>query len=398
MNEATKIPGVANAWTMPIRGRVDMLSTGIRTPIGLKVSGPSVAELDRIGGEIESLLRAVPGTRRAYSERTATGYFIDVAWNREALARYGLQIGDAEDAVRYAIGGENVAEVEKGRERYPINVRYARDFRNDIEALGNVLVQSADGQRHVPIREVAEVRTTPGPAMLRSENGLLTGYVLVDLEERDARSYIDAADAAIRRGVHLPPGYSISWSGQYEAMEGSSDRLKKMVPLALFLIVLLLYFNTRSWTKTGIILLVVPFSAVGAIWLVYLLGYQMSVAVWAGLIALMGIDAETGVFMLMYLDQAYEAAKTKGQLATQADLRKAVMEGACKRVRPKLMTGCVIFAGLLPTMWSVGTGSEIMKHIAAPMMGGILTSFLFELVCYPLLYHTWKSRAAELAG
>jgi Cu(I)/Ag(I) efflux system membrane protein CusA/SilA len=390
MNEALKIPGVSNAWTMPIKARVDMLTTGIRTPVGLKIYGAGIERIAELGTQIEALLPKVRGTRGVFAERTSGGYFLDFKWNRDRLARYGLSIDDAQDVVTSAIGGENVTTTIEGRERYAVNVRYQRDYRGDAGELGRVLVPIGDGQAQVPIAELAEIRTVSGPAMLRDENGMLNGYVYVDVAGRDIGGYVDEAKRAIREKVKLPPGYSLQWSGQYEAMQRVREKLTLVLPLTMFLIVVLLYINTKSMTKTLIILLAVPFSAVGAIWFLHFLGYNMSIGVWVGLIALMGVDAETGVFMMLYLDLAHDRAKAEGRLRGLRDLREAIMQGAVKRIRPKFMTVTTMFLGLVPIMWSVGTGADVMKRIAAPMIGGIFTSFILELVVYPAIYEAWK--------
>ena len=390
MEEALNLPGLSNAWSMPIRGRVDMLTTGVRTPVGLKIGGKNVEEIERVGSRVAELLAPVQGTRGVFAERVGQGHFIDFHWDRAALARNGLTLEEAQAAVEYAIGGETVTVMVDGRERYPVNVRYLRDFRSDLEALGRVLVQSAAGKQSIPISELAEVRTTSGPTMLRNEDGLLTGYVFVDVSTTDLAGYVDRADRVIRAKLELPRGYSVAWSGQYESILRTNRRLAEIIPITLLLIVLLLYLNTLSVPKTLIVLLAVPFSAVGAIWFVYLLGYHMSVPVWVGMIALMGVDAETGVFMLLYLDLSYLQAKREQRLNNPADLRRAILEGAARRVRPKFMTVATMFVGLLPIMWSTGAGSEIMKRIAAPMIGGIFTSFVLELTAYPAIYYLWK--------
>jgi Cu(I)/Ag(I) efflux system membrane protein CusA/SilA len=392
MNDAVKAPGLSNAWTMPIKGRIEMLSTGIRTPVGLKVSGADLNTIEQIGTRIEAALPQVKGTRGVFAERTGTGYFLDLRWNRDQLARYGLTVEDAEQAVENGIGGENVTTVVEGRGRYPVNVRYLRDFRSDLGALHRVLVP-AGGDRQVPLGEVAELRTERGPAMIRDENGMLTGYVYVDVADRDPASYVTEANRVLREQLKLPAGYAISWSGQFEAMERVKHRLTRVVPLTLGLIVLLLYANTRSVVKTMIILLAVPFSAVGALCFVYLAGYNMSIGVWVGLIALLGIDAETGVYMLLYLDLAYEEARRLGRLRDLSGLREAIVQGAAKRLRPKFMTFATMSIGLLPIMWATGTGSDVMKRIAAPMVGGIFTSFLLELLVYPAIYEIWRWRS-----
>jgi Cu(I)/Ag(I) efflux system membrane protein CusA/SilA len=390
MNEALRLPGLVNSWTMPIKGRIDMLTTGVRTPIGIKISGADVAIIEAIGTRIEPLLSAINGTRSAFAERTGSGYFLDFKWNREQLAFAGLSMDQAQAAVQNAIGGDNVTSTVEGRERYTVNVRYMRDFRLDRATLGRVLVSDDTGQRQIPIGQLAEIEVVRGPSMIRNEDGLLTGYVYVDMAGRDPLGYIQEADRLIRDNVQLPPGYAISWSGQFEAMERVQERLKMILPLTFFFIFLLLYLNTRSTAKTCIVLLAVPFSCIGAVWLLYLLGYNMSIAVWVGLIALFGVDAETGVFMLLYLDIAYEQAKKEGRLRSLPELRTAVLEGAVTRLRPKFMTTATTFLGLVPIMWSIGTGADVMKRIAAPLIGGIFTSFLLELLIYPVIFETWK--------
>jgi len=389
MNAALRIPGVNNSWTMPIRGRIDMLTTGIRTPVGLKIAGADLQHIQEIGAQIESLLNTVKGTRTVLAERTADGYFLDLQWDREHLARYGVSVEDAQRVVENAIGGDNVSTVVLGQERYQVNVRYLRDFRSDLEALGRIPIPGG-GQRQLPLSDLAQIKITTGPSMIRNENGLLTGYVYVDVAGRDAGSYVSEANQLLRGHLKLPTGYSIAWSGQYEVMQRVKGRLKLMVPITLFLICLLLYFNTGSIPKTIIVLLAVPFSAVGAIWFLYAAGYNMSVAVWVGLIALLGIDAETGVFMLLYLDLAYEEAKREGRMDSLGQLREAIVHGAAKRLRPKFMTFATTCVGLFPIMCATGAGSDVMKRIAAPMVGGIFSSFVLELLVYPAIYEVWK--------
>ena len=390
MNEALRLPGVSNAWTMPIKNRIDMLTTGVRTPVGVKVYGPDLGQIERIGAQIERVLPQVAGTRSAFAERVGGGYFLDFDLKRDRLARYGLSVDDAQTVVMNAIGGDNVSTAIEGRERYPINVRYYRDSRSDLQRLGRALVPVMDGKMQIPMAEIATLKLTSGPSMLRNENGMLNGYVYVDVAGRDVGSYVAEAKRVVAEQVTLPPGYTLAWSGQYEAMQRVRERLKVVLPLTLFLIFLLLYLNTKSTAKTVLILMAVPFSAVGAIWLLYGLGYNMSIGVWVGLIALMGVDAETGVFMLLYLDLAYNERRLAGRMHTLADLREAIVEGAVKRIRPKFMTVATMFVGLAPIMWSVGAGADVMKRIAAPMIGGIFTSFLLELVVYPALYEVWK--------
>lgn len=367
-----------------------MLSTGIRTPVGLKISGADLTAIEKIGTQIESVLQSVRGTRSVFAERTGSGFFLDFQWNREELARYGLNVEEAQEAIEKAIGGDNVTTVIAGQERYPVNVRYMRDFRSDIGALGRVLISTPDGQAQIPLSQLATIRMLNGPSMIRNEEGMLTGYVYVDIADRDPSSYIEEAGLLLRDKIKLPPGYAITWSGQYEAMTRVRERLFLVVPLTLALILLLLYLNTRSVVKTLIVILAVPFSAIGAIWFLYLLGYNMSIGVWVGLIALLGVDAETGVFMLLYLDLAYEQAKKEGRLRSLADLQDAIRYGAVQRLRPKFMTVATTFLGLVPIMWSIGTGADVMKRIAAPMIGGIFTSFLLELLVYPAIYQIWK--------
>ncbi len=390
MDRALRIPGVTNAWTMPIKNRIDMLTTGIRTPVGIKIYGADLAEIGRLGAEIERVLPGVAGTRSVFAERAGSGYFLDVDIKRDRLARYGLSVDDAEAIVTNAIGGDNISSTVEGRERYPINVRYYRGYRSDIPSLARALVPARDGKQQIPLAEIATLKTRTGPAMLRNENGMLNGYVYIDVAGRDIGSYVADARRAVLNQVHLPPGYTLTWSGQYEAMDRVRQRLKIVVPMTLFLIFLLLYLNTRSAAKTLLIFLAVPFSAVGAIWLLYLLGYNMSIGVWVGLIALMGVDAETAVFMLLYLDLACEERRRAGTLRTLGDLQQAITQGAVKRIRPKFMTVATMFMGLAPIMWSTGTGADVMKRIAAPMIGGIFTSFILELIVYPAIYEVWK--------
>lgn len=396
MNDALNVPGVSNSWTMPIRGRIEMLTTGIRTPVGLKVQGNDLNQIQQIGHQIETILGIVPGTRSVFAERTGEGFFLDVAWNRSALAQNGLSVEDAQNALSTAVGGDNVSTVIDGRARYPIDVRYMRDFRSDLDALGKVLIP-VSGEQQIPLSELASVRTHTGPAMIRDEDGVLTGYVFVDTGGQATGDYIAQARKVLDARLKLPQGYVVSWSGQFESSQRVRARLMVVVPLTLGLILLLLYSSTRSAAKTMIVILAVPFSAVGAVWLVYLLGYNMNVAVWVGLIALLGVDAETGVFMLLYLDLAFEKARRSKANLSESELVEAVVEGAAKRLRPKFMTFATMTIGLAPILWSTGTGSAILKRIAAPMVGGVVTSFVLELLVYPAIYAIWRrprSRAA----
>jgi Cu(I)/Ag(I) efflux system membrane protein CusA/SilA len=389
-----QIPGQINAWTMPIRNRIDMLTTGIRTPVGIKISGASLSEIETVSKQVESILAVVPGTRSVYGERVSGGYFADFDIDRAAIARYGLSVASVEEVIMTAIGGQNVSTTIEGRERYPINVRYPRERRDEIDSLGRVLVPTTSGAQ-VPLSQLATIRLALGPAMIRDENGKLTGYVYVDVDtaRRDLGSYVAAAKEALTGTLHMPPGYTLRWSGQYEAMERMQQRMLVVVPMTFLVVVLLVYANTRSLPKTCIVLLAVPFSAVGAIWFVWALGYNISIAVWVGLIALLGLDAETGIFMLLYLDLAYEKLRASGETLDAGKLRQAVYDGAVGRVRPKVMTVACAFFGLVPIMWSTGAGADVMKRIAAPMIGGLFTSFLMELLVYPAIYYRWKRRA-----
>ena len=399
LDRVVRLPAIPNAWTMPIKARLDMLSTGIRTPVGLKINGADLGVIQSVAIEAEAILQKVPGTRSAFAERAAQGYFLDFVLNREALARYGLSVETANMLVMTAIGGDTQSTVFDGRARYPVSVRYARGYRESPEALRRVLVPLPGGGQ-VPMEAIAELQWTTGPAMIRDENGLMNGYVLLDFDtsKMDVGSYVEHAKAAIEKELKLPPGYSLTWSGQYENMIRVKERLKVILPLTLVLIFGLLYANTKSAFKAGIVMLAVPFSAIGAFWLLWALGYNMSIAVWVGLIALMGLDAETGVFMLLFLDLSHEEARAAGRLNTRAELVEAIIHGAVKRVRPKAMTVFAAFMGLLPIMWSVGTGADVMKRIAAPMVGGLATSFLLELLVYPVIYLLWKERSLPVAN
>jgi Cu(I)/Ag(I) efflux system membrane protein CusA/SilA len=382
---------VGNTWTMPIIGRIDMLSTGIRSPLGIKVFGPRLDEIERIGLDVERALRDIPGTRMALSERANTGYFLDFTINRDEIARYGLTIEDVQDVIQTSIGGMNLTTTVEGRERYPVNVRYGRELRSDIDMLKRVLVPIMGGG-HVPLVQLADIRVTKGPGMVQSEDGRLVAYVTLYIEGSDLGGYVKKAAKALAEKVKLPPGYNLKWSGQYEYMEKVRAKLFYVIPLTLLIIIVLIYLNTKSWIKTAIVLLAVPFSLVGAVWLLSFLGYHMSTAVWVGVIALAGLDAETGIVMLLYLDLAYNKWKADGKIHSLLDIENAVMEGAVKRIRPKIMTVSVILAGLVPIMFSAGTGADVMKRIAAPMVGGVITSTILELVIYPAIYVIWKER------
>ena len=396
MDRALKIPGVTNAWTMPIKARIDMLTTGVRTPVGIKIFGADLKEIERIGERLETIVRTVPGTRSVFAERVTGGYFLDFEPRRGDLARYGLTIEQLQNTIMTAIGGENITTTIEGRERYPVNLRYPRELRDDVDRLGRVLVATPGGAQ-IPIAQVADIRLVHGPAMLRDEGGFLAGYVYVDITGRDIGGYVEEAKRLVREQLDLPAGYVLAWSGQYENMLRVRERLKIVVPITLGLIFILLYANTKSAFKASVVMLAVPFSAIGAIWLFHLLGYNVSIAAWVGMIALLGLDAETGVFMLLFLDLSYDEAKRQGRLASRRDLDEAIVHGAVKRVRPKMMTVTAAFMGLLPIMWSTSAGADVMKRIAAPMIGGLVTSFLLELAVYPAIYKVWKLRT-ELKG
>lgn len=389
MDEALRIPGQTNAWTMPIKNRIDMLTTGVRTPIGIKIFGADLNRIEEIGASLERILTQIPGTRSVYAERVTGGYFVDFELKRDQLARYGISMEEAHEVMAAALGGEPVTTTIEGRERYGVSIRYAPEYRDEMDKLERILVPTSQGQQ-VPIAALADIRVVSGPAMIRNENGLLTGYVYVDIAGRDIGSYVKKAKEIVAQKLVLPPGYALGWSGQYENMIRVKGRLKVVVPLTLSLICLLLYLNTQSVVKTSIVLLAVPFSLIGAVWLLWILDYNISIAVWVGMIALMGLDAETGVFMLLFLDLAYKEALEKGKMRSEKDLEEAIIDGAVKRVRPKMMTVMATFMGLLPIMGSTAAGADMMKRIAAPMVGGLFTSFILELLVYPVIYAIWK--------
>jgi len=391
MDQALQIPGNSNAWTMPIKARIDMLTTGVRTPVGIKVLGADLKEIQRIGERLEQIVKPIPGTRGVFAERAAGGYFVDFLPRRAVLARYGLTVEEVQMVIMSAIGGETITSTVEGRERYTVNLRYPRDLRADLDQLARVLVPTPAG-RQVPMAELADIAITSGPAMIRNENGMLAGYVYVDIAGRDVGSYVAEAKHIVERSLTLPTGYSLIWSGQYENMLRVEERLKLVIPITILLIFVLLYLNTKSAFKAVVVMLAVPFSLVGAVWLLYALGYIISIAVWVGMIALMGLDAETGVFMLLFLDLSYEDARKKGLLRNLAELHEAIIHGAVKRIRPKMMTVAAAVMGLMPIMWSLGTGADVMKRVAAPMVGGLFTSFLMELLVYPAIYLLWKKR------
>jgi Cu(I)/Ag(I) efflux system membrane protein CusA/SilA len=396
MNAAIQFPGLNNAWTMPIKTRIDMLATGIKTPVGIKVAGPDLQELERVASEIEAVVKTVPGTLSAYAERVMGGNFIEFHINRDEIARYGLRIADVQDVLEVALGGMPLTTTVEGLERYSINLRYDRDFRENLESLREIIVPTPAGAQ-VPLGQLAEIKVVRGPMGIKSEGAVPNAWIYVDVKGVDIGTFVTMAQRAVNEAVtkgtvKLPQGYNIFWSGQFEYMVRAQQRLLLVVPLTLLIIVLIIYLNTKSLVKTAIVLLAVPFSLVGAFWALHILGYNLSVAVWVGLIALAGLDAETGVVMLLYLDLAYEQWRKDGKMNSVTDLRDAIYHGAVKRVRPKAMTAAVIIAGLLPIMWSHGAGADVMKRIATPMIGGVITSTLMELLVYPAIFYVWRAR------
>jgi Cu(I)/Ag(I) efflux system membrane protein CusA/SilA len=414
MDSAVRLPGVTNAWTMPIKARIDMLATGIRTPVGVKVFGPDLATLERVGREIERVVQQVPGTRSAFAERAVSGYYLDIDIDRAAAARYGLNVGDVQAVIATAIGGMVVTQTIEGRERYGVRVRYPQELRDTPEKLAAILVPvansrgssgaaageamgsagsgSAGGVTQVPLGQLATIKAVAGPMVVRTEAAQPTAWVYVDVVGRDIGGYVREAQAAVAKSVVLPAGYSITWSGQYEYMLRAKETMKVVIPTTLAIIFLLLYFNFKRVGETLIVMLSLPFAVVGGLWFVWALGYNWSVAVAIGFIALAGVAAETGVVMLIYLDHAWQARAREGHQPTLHDLYDAVMEGAVDRVRPKIMTVTAIMAGLLPIMWSTGTGASVMKRIAAPMIGGMVSSTILTLLVIPAIYSLWKGR------
>src|SRR3990172_7797041 len=390
LDRSIQFPGLTNAWTMPIKTRVDMLSTGIKTPVGIKISGPDLGVLEEIGKEVEAVIRTVPGTLSAFAERAVGGNYLDIDINRTEAARYGLTVGDVQSIIQTAMGGMSITTTVEGLERYPVNLRYSRELRDNMEALQRVLVPSPMGEQ-IPIGQLATITPRKGPMVIRTEDTRPNAWVFVDIKGIDVGTYVQRAQRAVSENIKLPTGYTIIWSGQYEYMQRASKRLMYAIPLTLFIVFVLLFLNTRSITKVSIVFLAVPFSLIGAFWLLYLLGYNLSIAVWVGIIALAGLDAETGVIMLLYLDVAYEEWQKKGMLRSLKDLKDAIHYGAVQRVRPKFMTVATTMIGLVPIMWSPGTGADVMKRIAAPMIGGLTTSFILELAVYPVIFFLWKS-------
>jgi Cu(I)/Ag(I) efflux system membrane protein CusA/SilA len=396
MNEKLKTPGMANIFWMPIQTRTEMLTTGFRSKLGLKVFGPDLDSIQNAALQIEKALIGLPDTRSVFAERNTGGYFLDFTPNRGTAARYGLTVGDVNDVVETAIGGKMVSQTVEGRERYPIAVRYARDYRDSLDQLKRVLVPTPTGAQ-IPLGELADIEYRTGPPDIREENGQLVGFVFVDPTTDDIDGYVKAANARISQQVNFPPGCYVQWAGQFEYLKSVEKRLKMVIPFTLLIIFMLIYLNTKSVTKTVIILFSIPFSLVGAFWFLYLLDYNMSVAVWVGLIALAGLSAETGVVMLLYLDQAWEKFRAEGRMNTMTDLYAAVTEGAVKRIRPQVMTVCAILFGLVPIMWSPATesGADVMKRIAAPMIGGAITTGIIGLLLYPVIFVFWKKHSLK---
>ena len=390
MNNAIQFPGLTNAWTMPIKTRIDMLSTGIKTPVGIKIMGDDLSVLNSIGEKIEALVRNIPGTLSVYAERVVGGNFLDYEINRKEAARYGLTVGDIQDVIMTAVGGMNVTYTVEGRERYPVNVRYGRELRDDIEKLERILIPTPSGAQ-IPMKQVANIKISKGPSVVKSENARTTAFVYVDLKGIDIGTYVKNAKKIVENEIDLPDGYSLVWSGQYEYMQAANERLKVLIPFTLIIIFMLLYFNFKNVIEASFVMLLVIFLApVGGIWFIYLLGYEFSVAVWIGFIALSGVAAETGVVMFIYLDLAYKKWQENGRINSISDLTQCVYEGAALRLRPKMMTVTAIIAGLLPIMWGHGTGSQAMKRIAAPMVGGMISSTVLTLLLIPVIYVMWK--------
>jgi Cu(I)/Ag(I) efflux system membrane protein CusA/SilA len=394
LDRSLRLTGAVNSWTMPIKNRTDMLSTGIRTTLGVKIFGPDLQVIQRIGQDIEGALATLPGTASIYAERSFGGRYLDIRPNAEALARYGLTTGDVQEVLAMALGGDQVTTTVEGRERFPVQVRYARDFRDSPEAIGRILVSGEDGLQ-VPLAQVAEIEFAPGPAMVRSENGYLNDIVSIDVRGRDVGSYVADASRVVAREVDIPAGYRLEWSGQYEAIERVKRRLEVVVPLTLVSIVLLLYLTFGTITQAFMVMLSLPFALVGGVWAMWLLDYNLSVAVAVGFIALAGVAAETGVVMLLYLDHAWADITRNGRRPTVSELVGAIEHGAVNRLRPKLMTVAAIMLGLLPALWAHGTGAEVMQRIAAPMVGGMITSTVLTLVVLPVLYFLWRRRGLE---
>jgi Cu(I)/Ag(I) efflux system membrane protein CusA/SilA len=389
MDKKLQFPGMANIWWMPIQTRTEMLATGVRSSVGIKILGSDLDKIEKIGLQIEGAMQAVPGTRSAFFERVTGGYYLDFKINRPEAARYGLTVGEIEEVIESAVGGNNISQVIAGRERYPINVRYSREYRDDLEKLKRVRVVTPTGAQ-IPLAQVTEIGYAEGAPMIKNENGMLSGTVFVDVAGRDLGGFVQEAKKVLSEKVKMPPGYSLIWAGQYEYLERAKRLLMVVIPLTLLIVFLLLYLHFKSVQETLIIFLAIPFSLIGATWIIYLLGYNMSIAVWVGIIALAGVDAETGVVMILYLDEAFYRRRREGKMATLSDLYAAVMEGAVQRVRPKLMTVSTTIAGLVPILWSTGAGADVMKRVAAPMVGGMVSATILELLVLPVIYILWR--------
>jgi Cu(I)/Ag(I) efflux system membrane protein CusA/SilA len=396
LDRAVKLPGVTNAWTMPIKGRIDMLATGVRTPVGVKVFGPDLDTLQTLGERVERIVRGVPGTRSAFAERNVSGYYVDIDIDRQQAARYGLNAGDVHDAVMATVGGMDAAVTVEGRERYSVNVRYPRELRDNVQKLREVVIPTPTGAQ-IPLGQVAQVQVVRGPMAVRTEDAFPVTTVYIDNGDRDVGGYVREAQAAVDAQLALPPGYTLIWSGQFEFMERVREKLRIVVPVTIAIIFLLLYLNFRGVTESAIVMLSVPFALVGGVWYLWIAGYHTSVAVWVGFIALAGVAAETGVVMLIYLDEAFLRRRREGRMRHGVDVAEAVREGAVERLRPKMMTVVAIIAGLAPILWGQGTGADVMKRIAAPMVGGMITSTILTLVVIPSIYLLWRSRQVRRA-
>jgi Cu(I)/Ag(I) efflux system membrane protein CusA/SilA len=394
MDASLQFAGFPNVWTQPIRNRLDMLLTGIKTPVGIKIFGADLNVIQGLGQEVEQILRQVPDTRSVYAERVAQGYFTDIQIDRQAIARHGLTIEDVQDVIQSAIGGQNVTQTVEGRERYPVSVRYARAFREDLPSLERVLAKTPMGA-NIPLGQLAKVSLTTGPAMVRDEDGQLAGYVYVDTATRDIGGYVDAAKAAIARELQLPAGYTLQWTGQYEFQVRARERLRILIPIVFFIIFVLLYMTFRSASEATIVMLSVVYAMTGGVLLQWLLGYNFSVAVWVGYIALYGVAVQTGVVMVVYLHEALDKRLRRGGDMTAQDVWDATVDGSVLRLRPKLMTVTVVMASLIPIMWSTGVGSDVMKPIAAPIIGGMITSTIHVLVITPVIFYIMKLRALK---
>lgn len=392
MNGATALPGVVSSWTMPIRGRIEMLSAGARTPLVVKVLGPDSAKCEQVAENIERVLKSVPKTRSAFAERAQAGYFIDIDIRRDELALRGLQVGDVQEVIGAAVGGIEATQVIDGRARFPVVVRYAEESRNNLEQIARIRIPTANGER-TPMGAVSDIRRVSGATMIRTERGMLASSVLVDTDDDDIAGYVEQARKVVEESVALPSGFTIEWGGEYEDMVEVRQRLGFIIPLTICLLLVIVHASTRSWAQTFLIGMAVPFSLIGAVWTLFLLGYKVSVATWIGAIGLIGIDAETAIFMLVFLNLSWDRADREGRLHEENGLVKAVIEGAAKRLRPKLMTVFAALLGFLPSMLVTGAGADATKRVVAPMVGGLIVSFLLELLVYPPVYMLWKRRA-----